>query len=54
MRPIFRAPPARRLALSVAMTALMAAPVLAAPMACGPAGPSRLTVTGEGLSLIHI
>lgn len=52
MRPIFRAPPARRLALSVAMTALMAAPVLAAPMACGPAGPSRLTVTGEGQSRI--
>ncbi|KJZ31824.1 hypothetical protein TW83_06675, partial [Paracoccus sp. S4493] len=52
MRPIFRAPPARRLALSVAMTALMAAPALAAPMACGPAGPSRLTVTGEGQSRI--
>ncbi|WP_052650382.1 SIMPL domain-containing protein [Paracoccus sp. PAMC 22219] len=52
MRPIFRAPPARRLALSVAIAALMAAPALAAPMACGPAGPSRLTVTGEGQSRI--
>ncbi|WP_405405797.1 SIMPL domain-containing protein [Paracoccus sp. Ld10] len=48
MRPIFRALPAGRLALSVALTALMAAPALAAPMACGPAGPSRLTVSGTG------
>lgn len=52
MRPHLRATAARRLALSAAMTALLAAPALAAPMACGHAGPSRLTVTGEGQSRI--
>ncbi|TJZ94083.1 SIMPL domain-containing protein [Paracoccus gahaiensis] len=50
MRPSLRAPHARRLALSVALAALTAGPALAAPMACGPAGPSRMTVTGEGQS----
>lgn len=52
MRPIFHAPVARRLALSAALAALTASPALAAPMGCGPAGPSRLTVMGEGQSRI--
>lgn len=48
MRPVFDARLARRLALSVALAGLTAAPAMAAPMGCGPMGPSRLTVMGEG------
>ncbi|CAM3127090.1 SIMPL domain-containing protein [Paracoccus nototheniae] len=50
MQPIFRVPQARRLALGAALAALTAVPAFAAPLACGPAGPSRLTVTGDGQS----
>lgn len=39
-----------RMLLPAVLTALSAAPALAAPMGCGPAGPSRITVTGEGRS----
>ena len=52
MRPTFNGRAMRRLTLTAALAALSAGPVLAAPMACGPAGPSRLIVTGEGQSRI--
>lgn len=52
MRANFTPRLARPLALSVALAALGAAPALAAPMGCGHAGPSRLTVTGEGQARI--
>ncbi|WP_265500008.1 SIMPL domain-containing protein [Paracoccus beibuensis] len=52
MRPIFTSSRVRRLALSGAVAVLAAAPLAAAAQSCGMAGPSRLTVSGEGQSRV--
>lgn len=52
MRPIFNSAHVRKLALTGAVASLAVAPVAAAAQSCGMAGPSRLTVTGEGQSRV--
>ncbi|MGR3197279.1 MAG: SIMPL domain-containing protein [Paracoccus sp. (in: a-proteobacteria)] len=52
MRPIFTTARVRRAALAGAVAAFAAAPVAAAAQSCGMAGPSRLTVSGQGQSRV--